>query len=186
VPEKAEAMTLLDHVPNHIGRAFRLMQVAEEEIVAAIKAHPEVRDALWNSFRLLDPGIVATASDDLYRVHCRELLRRIVAGGDTRYGTDAELLIAFKEASLKAPLSPDGLRAYATVFRKHFRMTDDWELGPEAWQGMTEQTIAETRKRIYRADRVPKDESVWVRPAVTQGSLFGEAYQQPRLMEATA
>ena len=68
-------------------------------------------------------------TDALYAHHVDELLKRVLAKQDTRLGTDAEVLAALLDASLKAPLNRDGSDLahllFARVFPSRFKEADE-------------------------------------------------------------
>lgn len=56
----------------------------------------------------------------MYMAHVQELIARAKAGGDTRLATDAEMCCGFADASLKAPLTDEGMALYSQAFRRVF------------------------------------------------------------------
>lgn len=88
------------------------MEIAEEEIAAAQKRHPGTSDRLYHSFMLLVPSHERMEYEPVYRSHCRELLDRVAAGGDTRIGTAAEVCCALHDVSLATPLRSSAAGLY--------------------------------------------------------------------------
>ena len=108
---------------RRLMNVFERIEIAEEEIAVAQKTVRSKRGkkALWESFWSLRPSsLLGGFSDDLYRVHCRELLERIVTGDSVDVPTDAEVMVALSEMSLRAPLSQDAAALYVTLFKKGF------------------------------------------------------------------
>lgn len=91
-----------------IGRLFRMMEIAEEEIEKNKKRIPEK----WKKdiFLLLQPTPFlylenGLCPEQVYRGHCRELIERTIKGEDVNHPTYAEVLIQYSHASLRAPLN---------------------------------------------------------------------------------
>ncbi len=93
-----------------IASGFVYMTWADEEIDKARDENPEHSDRLFHSFLLLSPNIALErmASEYVFRLHCRELLGRVVAGTDTRPGTAAEVCCAMRDTSLRVSLNSVG------------------------------------------------------------------------------
>jgi len=90
---------------------------------------------------------------ELYSSHVRELLARLPCShSELERMTRAEVLLAFHEASLVAPLNRRGFAAYSALMREHFPDFDQGaEPAPEQWAGQIEEDIAGAqRKRITR------------------------------------
>jgi len=143
---------ILHEIQNsHIGTVFRMMEIAEDVLDEFQAKYPEHRDVIHNSFSVLRPSrYLSSAPLKLYRIYAEELVQRIVDGDDLNLGTDAELLIAFKEMSLVAPLHAEAATAYARLFNKHFpgvvnaKGVTDYEQYP----GSIEERYAEMRKKL--------------------------------------
>ena len=99
-----EAMeeVLGDSLFGTLSNVFAQMEVAEEEIAAAKEKWPEKALALDTAFSILNSPImngipVMTRNEakglELYRVHCRQLLRNIAEGHDVDRLTLMELSI---------------------------------------------------------------------------------------------
>ena len=137
---------------------FRAMEIAEEEIAAARRRHPEKAAILWDCFMLLNrPPLFRNLHPAIYRHHCRELLERVVAGEDTRYATDAELLVALCRASLKAPLMDTAEVLYVRLFQRIFpdqdiEDADQWVREP--YPGAADQLATRMRCQFGNPDRV--------------------------------
>jgi DNA repair protein RadC len=97
------------------------MEIAEEEIKTAKTWHPRRHKQLDAAFAALVPTEpLRGLADDLYRVHCRELLDRATGKGDMRRGTAAEVVGALAVASLEAPPSPAATLLYERLFTSLF------------------------------------------------------------------
>lgn len=133
-----------------VGRVFDFMGIAEEEIERAKLAHPKHAKSIHASFDLLMPGKLISTSEDLYRSHCRELLARVVKGGDVKPGTNAECCHAFMTMSLKSPLRGGAATAYRTALLTALpRLANrlEWD-AQEDYAGETEEILRDLRCRI--------------------------------------
>jgi len=97
---------------------FERMEWAEQEIEAAQARHPQHADRIWHSFSLLlpNPDLERMESEMVYRSHCREILDRVAAGGDTRPGTAAEVCCAMLATSLLSPLTSAATGLYMRMW----------------------------------------------------------------------
>ena len=86
---------------GRVGGLFDLMEIAEDEIAKAQARHPDAKERLWHTFRLLSPGHLTGYPTRFYRAHCHEILERVYNGVDTRPGTKAEVLTGLSEWSLE-------------------------------------------------------------------------------------
>ena len=143
------ADALLAFLPGSLAgdvrNAFAQMAVAEEEIEHARRHYPE-REAYLNKvgFLLCMPSeVLVSASEWIYRAHCREILERVAADENTRPPSSAELAIAFSETSLKAPLNPTGAGLYA----RHFLRAAELVAQP-----LKPDLVATLRKMDHRLD----------------------------------
>lgn len=104
-----------------IGWAFRCMDVAEDVIADAIRRHPEAADALGRTFLAMCPrhDVFGDKDPELVRAHMEELVRRVVAGGESAdlvHGTAAEACVALAALSGAAPLRHDYMVVYQMAF----------------------------------------------------------------------
>lgn len=116
-PTSADAKAILEQISDRYGGICAQMMWADEEIAAARARHPEHQDLLWHSFPLLRAYDRRLEMEALYRAHCRELLRRVVAGQSTCEGTAAEVLAVMVEISLRAPLNMAGHGLYLRMWK---------------------------------------------------------------------
>jgi hypothetical protein len=93
---------------------------AEDEIQAAQQRHPAAADHLYHAIVLLAPTSPLMKTEFVYRSHCRELLNRIVEGGDTREATAAEVAAVCSEVSLVLPLGTAGNTLYRRTWTQAF------------------------------------------------------------------
>lgn len=103
-----------------IGRAFDLMEVAEQEIA---RAGGRKGNAVWEAW--LELGFLVEHGEELYRLHCRELIRRAkdaccACDDCMRPATKAEVLAFLSNASLKAPPARDPAALQARLFCELF------------------------------------------------------------------
>jgi hypothetical protein len=99
-----------------ISGLFARMAIAEEEIT---RVYPVPRSEPRELFRALCPTAeLRELSDDLYRMHVRELVERACAGGMLELYTRAEVLAGLSAASLKAPLNRVGQELAEQLFRE--------------------------------------------------------------------
>lgn len=145
-----------------IRSTFRRMEIAEDEIARAKEAFPLKAEAIHNAFRYLCPTKpLECLSDDVYRQHCRELLKRIVDGADLRLGTAAEVLALLSAASLEAPPTRTAAVLYWQLFKRVLpeqssTIADD--IGPLLEDSYHEQQACELEAKLRRkltCDRKP-------------------------------
>jgi hypothetical protein len=165
-----------------IGRAFRQIAWAEEEIEAAQGLRPNDADVFYHAFALLLPTRKNMSTEFVYRSHCRELLRRAGRGEDTRPATWAEIVCACAEASMLAPLTDTGFGTYARAWNEaHFPMPfpdmDDTLKHVEGLHGaQIDDMLAELRRKLTVQDRTLKGASC-------RGTHFGEPAPKCRYYE---
>lgn len=113
---------MIARLTEETAGVFEAMEWAEDEIAQAARRHPAAADILWHTFGLLVAGD-GMGVEFVYRSHARELLERVAAGGDTRPGTAAEVVLVCGAASKVAPFhaSAAGLymRMWAAAFPGH-------------------------------------------------------------------
>lgn len=116
----SDVASLLNDTITELAPLFDQMEWAEDEIAAAGRRNRAVRDLLFHSFRLLNPTSDHMRNEALYRAHCRELLRRVVAGQDTRPATAAEICALCSRMSHVAPLTSPAVGLYARMWAQVF------------------------------------------------------------------
>lgn len=100
---------------------FRRMDIAEEEIRNAKIQQPELAERIDTAFRHLCPTPpLLHVSDKVYRLHCREIIDRMVKKHDLETATKAEILGMLSETSLKAPLNETATLLYEKLFSNLF------------------------------------------------------------------
>jgi len=142
-----------------LDETFRRMDLAEEEIAAAMARRPEHGTALHGAFRALCPTqALRGAGRALYRAHCRELLERVVAGDDLRPATTAELAALLSALSLEAPLDRPTTVLYWRVFTAIFpteAAAIRHEVGAVAADDYEQARARRLEARLRRKLRVP-------------------------------
>jgi hypothetical protein len=146
IQKTEKILGLLGATGARIARVFTLMGIAEEEIARA--------GQFEGDFLLLEPpGTMSDFVPDVYRAHCRELLARRAAGRPLDLATDAEILCALSDASLRFPLNRNAGAAYVIVFRKilgHLPAARSLDLGDprrmEDYEGAAEEILGRMRR----------------------------------------
>ncbi len=157
--EHLDPNKIVEEVEQLTSGLFERMELAENEITAAIERDPEHAEAYDAAFKLLVPTDTLI-SDSLYQRHCHELLSRVAEGQDTRPGTDAEILGAFSQATHAAPPNTTLSLAYARLFRRlfpeHAETADSLahSVGRERYEGDVDDLIAWSRKKLAMKERV--------------------------------
>ena len=124
--------------------AFRLMEIAEDELHAAGCAR------VPGLFVALCPTAGIDKLDEaVYRAHVRELIGRSQRGESLDPGTEVEVMYALHLASLKAPLGVIPTTLYERLFHKTLpgRLTGD-DLGRDPWPGACDELLATMRRKL--------------------------------------
>lgn len=140
-------------VGSVIGRTFARMSAAEEEIRDAKARHPQHAPQIDKAFGILCPSApLQHKSVDVYRAHCRELLDRVAIDGDTRAATDAEVLCAVLDQSLKAPITTTAQALAEQLFE---RVLDGAPASrtPEPWPGACDELRSQIARRLADPER---------------------------------
>jgi hypothetical protein len=146
---------IMRELPHGLLGIFENMEIAEEEITAAIKRHKQKQQEINGAFGILWPTVFLKANGNkkLYRWHCKELLERVAAGDeDTRPGTKAEVISMISETSYKAPLTSEWGALYGQLFleifpeqkRKLFNNDTGWIHGQ--WPTQLAELLQESRR----------------------------------------
>jgi len=114
----------LDDLPHDLAALVRVVDRrvfetfdAEAEIEAAMARHPDAADPIWHALLLLRPTTgLLTRAPVVFQAHCRELLERVAAGGDTRPATAVECCVALCEVSTAVPLNTVAAGLYHRVW----------------------------------------------------------------------
>lgn len=141
---------------------FDAMEWGEDEIERAQrKQRSKVKkDLVWSTFKLLRPTDELMSTEFVYRAHCQELIRRALAGEDTRPGTDVELVCVCCHSSLLAPLTTAGTGLYMRMWTKafHDKLFEGAEVNQSHYEAITSDTIdkheAELRRKLTQDWRV--------------------------------
>jgi hypothetical protein len=151
-----EALDVRAILGGTFGRIFDLLEVCGDEVE---HCGAEVGHELW---MLLAPGEAFRCTvPEVYRSHVRELLARAAAGERLDLGTDAEVLLGMREASLVAPLTRGGTMLYHTAFRSvmgeavYQDLLGRREPPLELWDGQLDELWAKARRKV-RTERPKK------------------------------
>lgn len=151
-------------VKNVFTRAFEDMAIAEEEIRRAKQVHPEHSEDMEKAFILLKRTDVLK-SEELYRRHMREILKRVANGQDCRLATKAEVLASLSEFSLQQVVNKAGSLVMAqlmeTVMGDVAGVLDvvsglRASAGREEYAGETREAIAHLQQKVTDKERVFK------------------------------
>lgn len=111
---------ILDDTTTLLAGLFEQMDWAEDEIRRAGRRRRRHADLLFHCFLLLTPTAELMGTEFVYRSHCRELLRRVLSGEDTRAGTAAEVVCALSAASTVAPFTSPANGLYFRMWAMAF------------------------------------------------------------------
>ena len=151
---------MTDILPTEIITIFKLMEIAEEEIQAAVETRPLESVTINRTFRLCCPKMVLFGSrhPDLYRSHVRELIERVVNGDDTRPGTKAEVLATLSQISFVSTLVDSAHTLMARLMKEvmpgYEPPTDDNWIAQEPWPGAVDKELAGMRHKLVDPERL--------------------------------
>lgn len=93
-------------VGNAIANTFRHMDIAEQVIADGKEQYPDKAYEIDRLFAVMywPKSLLSTAPESAYRAYLRELVERVVNGGDLDSPTFVELFCIVSEASLNAPI----------------------------------------------------------------------------------
>lgn len=112
-----DPIDILNKLQRQLHGIFEYMDWAEDEIEKACKqADLHARPLLFGSFLTLRP--LMDMPQMLYRLHCRELLKRIAAGDDYTAPTLGEVGTLIYEMSLVTPLQTRAAAVYLRIVRQ--------------------------------------------------------------------
>jgi hypothetical protein len=104
--------------------------IADRTIRRMQGLYPDFADIIDKSFEVLTPTEpLMDKSPELYEAHCKELIVRRISGENIKSATDAEIIAALSDLSLKAPLKRDCVYVMQKLFSKLF---------PDQLQGLPE------------------------------------------------
>jgi hypothetical protein len=147
-----------------LDRTFEMIRLAEEEIDRYKEEYPDVRNEIDDAFPMLRPNdLLLETHEEVYRSHAAELLTRIGEAGSieaatTETATDAECLVAMKEASLSAPLPRRAFHAYGMLMERTFLSMEEVvgegvtppSPSNDFEQGEAEKLIGKVRREVTR------------------------------------
>ncbi len=133
---------------QQVSATFGLVEVAEQEIEAAMKKWPEKKVVLWRAFSVLHTPALEGTPTKIWRTHFRQYLRNLAQGLDPDLPTRIEVAVMTVRASTVAPPT----RSITDVF------TSDQETMaafgqdslPTPYPEDQEMWLQETGKRILR------------------------------------
>lgn len=130
---------------------------AEDEIAGAIARRPDAENDLFHAFPLLAPAFSSTGWDTefVFRGHCRELLERVAAGGDTRPGTAAECCLAMAAVSMAIPLHGTAAGFYHRMWDRAFPANPVWQNAGVHYEALHGQAIDDIEHHTRRKLAVP-------------------------------
>jgi hypothetical protein len=138
---------------------FEQMEWAEDEITRAQRRHPEARDRLYHAFKVCTPTHELMATEFVYRAHVREQLDRVMAGQDTRPGTDVELICMLSDTSKLAPMNDSGAGLYGRLWIRRFPQHKVWDdIAPHheaLHSAQIDWAESEARRKLAVRDRQP-------------------------------
>lgn len=135
---------------SSINGAFACMEVAEEVIAASGCSHTDGS----KGFAIMCPSPpMRGKAPEVFKHHCQELLTRVLAGDDTRPGTETEVLCVLMAAATKAPLNAAGLALADYLFR---RVMPERNLGApvaEVYEGQVQEDLNAARHQCADWER---------------------------------
>jgi hypothetical protein len=140
-------------LPGTVTAVFTAMSIAEEEIGAI----PRLQQGdLF--LHLVPTAALRGKSPEVYRAHARELVERRRAGEDLRPGTDAEIMAALSDMSLKAPLTRNAQALYEQLFTAVYgedvaRRVLGGAADKGSWAGAVSELRHEMRRKLASPER---------------------------------
>ncbi|WP_280361494.1 hypothetical protein [Nocardia wallacei] len=148
---------IVGDIADLLADAFDQIGWGEDEIAAAQARHPNSANKLHHAFALLRATSDLLGNEELYRAHCREILKRVVTGQDTRPGSAAEICAMMCEISQRTPMNTTATGLYMRAWKlaglpgDHF----DHVLHYEAIRGSAIDDLeAEVRHKLAVPDRI--------------------------------
>ncbi len=129
-----------ERLGSKLAGLFALMDIAEDEISAAMVRHGDRAKLLWNGFPFLAPGVLEHYDARLYRSHCHEILERLAEAGRFIFQkrhekplainrpTAAECLAGVSEASFVAPMHGEGSLVFHLLFARVYGPASPWPI----------------------------------------------------------
>lgn len=134
-----------------------LTTVAEEEIRAAQKRHPDRRDQAYHSFGLLVPTHDRMATEFVYRSHARELLERVAASEDTRLGTAAEACCTLADVARATPFRSSAAGLYMRMWRlAGFPTIEEFDRAGQHHEALESEVIDDHESQLRRRLAQPR------------------------------
>lgn len=141
-------------VASKISVAFERMAAAERLIIEYKRAHPDKSQELHGAFRWLCPSELLQGKDGkVYEHHAREILQRVMQGGDVFEPTAAECLCMLLGAALKAPLNSTGSALADKLFAQVFGSAVQGKPAREPYPGACEELLIDVRRACQKYTR---------------------------------
>jgi len=104
-----------------IVTVFECSMIADRTVRKMQEVYPDFADIIDQTFETLTPTEpLMDKSPELYEAHCKELIVRRISGENIKSATDAEIIAAISDLSLKAPLKRDCVYVMQKLFSKLF------------------------------------------------------------------
>jgi hypothetical protein len=105
----------------HIVTVFECSVIADQTVREMQEVYPDFADIIDQTFKTLTPTEpLMDKSPELFKAHCRELVFRRISGENIKPATDAEIISAISDLSLRAPLKRDCVYVMQKLFKKLF------------------------------------------------------------------
>lgn len=144
---------ITENLMNTMQNIFGNIEVAEKVIRRKKKEYPNFAKQIEDSFIHMKPRITFS-SNFIYEKHCECMIERIINNLDIFEPTDAELLQAFSDTSLRAPLTSDYAQVYKLLFDKFFPK-EGKEIGDVgySWKGRNEEILNKLKRNLRKRFR---------------------------------
>lgn len=130
-----------------LGSIFDVWELAEDEIDKAKKRHPDKKQEIHDSFKILMPGVLLGKHEALYRAHCHEILERVALDTDTAPGTRAEALAVLSDTSLMVPLGDTAYSLFAELFSEIMGQFEG-PLPGETYEGAKRELLEKIQRKL--------------------------------------
>ncbi len=133
-----------------IVTVFECSMIADRTIREMQGVFPDFAGIIDKSFGILKPSEpLMDKSPELYEAHCKELIVRRISGENIEPATDAEIIAAISDLSLRAPLQRDCAYVMQKLFKKLFpgKLPDLLEI-QESYEGSHLAVEMELRSKL--------------------------------------
>ncbi len=175
--ESTDPRAILADVRSMTGALLDQWGWADDEIELAQARHPGSADQLHHCFALLWSTHDGMSAERVHRAHCRELLDRVVEGGDPREATAAEVVLACHDVSLVTPINSPAVVVYMRAWQLAFPGTPAFA-GRElrSYEHVAGSRADELERDTYRRLRRPE------RVLLAPGECSGRHHRTPAPM----